>query len=79
VPPLSATMDELTAMIYAMAKKVASPARSSVKKYEPFLSLLYVRVSADKVGRARRSSTYVTGAIKLEPPSNRARGDPGVR
>lgn len=41
VPPESATIAALTAMMYAMAKKVARPARSSVKKYEPLRSFLY--------------------------------------
>lgn len=39
VPPVSDTMDELTAMMYAMAKKTARPARISVKKYDPLRSL----------------------------------------
>ncbi len=32
VPPVSDTMDEFTAMMYAMAKKEARPARTSVEK-----------------------------------------------
>lgn len=41
VPPVSDTMDEFTAMMYAMAKKTARPARISVKKYDPLRSLGY--------------------------------------
>lgn len=32
-------------ILYAIAKNVASPARSSVKKYDPFLSLRYGEIS----------------------------------
>ena len=41
VPPLSDTMEALTAMMYAMAKKVAMPARISVVKMAPFRSVGY--------------------------------------
>lgn len=47
VPPVSATIEALTAMMYAMAKKVARPARTSVKKSEPFRCLRYKGESAN--------------------------------
>lgn len=49
VPPLSATMLELTAKMYAMAKKEMMPARISVRKREPCRSRGYVSVSAVSV------------------------------
>lgn len=39
VPPVSETMEALTAMMYAMAKKMARPPRISVKKRDPLRSL----------------------------------------
>lgn len=38
---LLATMEALTDMIYAMAKKVARPALTSVRNLVPFLSYLW--------------------------------------
>lgn len=40
VPPDEATIEALTLTMYAMAKNVASPALSSVRKRDPFLSFL---------------------------------------
>ena len=48
VPPVSEVMLLLTEMIYAMAKNVAKPARSSVKKKLPVLSLGYMRLAHSK-------------------------------
>lgn len=72
-----------------MAKKVARPARISVKKYEPLRSRRYggelgpshavSTVSSRPMRRGTGSSeTYMTGAIKQEPAANGTGGDLGV-
>lgn len=77
VPPESATMDALTAMMYAMAKKVARPARISVKKYEPLRSRGCGRKSVAPLGWAVCSTehAYMAAAVEAEPAPDRAGRD----
>jgi hypothetical protein len=68
VPPVSATILALTAMIYAMAKKVANPARISVKKLHGDVSpatdpkMLHSRTFRNiKHGNPRQEKSELTG------------------
>jgi hypothetical protein len=76
VPPDSETIEEFTAMMYAMAKKVARPARISVKKREPLRSRGYHEVlSAMRLRPQELGMTYMAGSFKLKPTTNSAGRD----
>jgi hypothetical protein len=59
VPPVLAVIEALTEMIYAIAKNVASPALTSVKNLEPFLSNL----CPENSNLNRRPTTLLATAI----------------
>jgi len=62
-------MDNSKAPTYAMAKKVARPARISVKKYEPFLSLGWL--DKHHVSNRQLSPFTLQEALTWPDPSSR--------
>lgn len=58
-----------------MAKKVARPARISVKKYEFLRSNRYFDISYRSIASFLPMATYMTGALQVEVPPHGAVSD----
>lgn len=66
-------------MIYAIAKKVARPARISVKKYEPLRSFLCMEISNTVFLKILRPGTHMSRPTESEIPPHRAPRNSEIR
>lgn len=69
VPPVSETTDELTAIMYAIAKKVARPARISVKKKDPSRERCYRNAISLRCIDTAKGNANMTGSLESEVPA----------
>lgn len=69
----------LTEMIYAIVKKVARPARISVKKYELLRSFLCMEISNTVVLKILRPSVHMSRPTESEIPPQRAPRNSEIR
>jgi hypothetical protein len=69
----------LTEMIYAIAKKVARPARISVKKYEPLRSFLCMEISNTVFLKILRPGAHMSRPTESEILPHRAPRNSQIR